>query len=282
MYRYIKCDHDRVLLQKDLDYIVNSINRFLLKLNVGKCKFVSYGRHVDTSFKYYINAEELENLDSIKDLGVTFDSRLRFDLHVTEKINKANSILGIIKRNFCNLSYEAFLCMYKSLVRSHLEYAETVWNPYRKELIEKIERVQMRATKLLPGLENLPYVERLKKLKLPTLKFRRIRGDIIELYKMINNKYDPRVCIKIKYAPFSSTRGNSKKIFQQHCKYDLRKHFFMNRVACLWNSLPEHVIMSSSINVFKSNLDHFWADQDVLYDMHADITGTGNRSLNKC
>ena len=154
-----------------------------------------------------------------------------------------------------------------------------MWNPYRKELIEKVERVQMRATKLLPGLQNLPYVERLKKLKLPTLKFRRIRGNIIKLYKMIKNQYDPSVCIKINYAPISSTRGNSKKIFQQHCKYDLRKHFFINRVACPWNSLPEHVIMSSNINIFKRNLDKFWADQYALYNMHADITGTGNRSF---
>ena len=102
LYRYIKCDHDRLLLQKDLDYIVNSINRFLLKLNVKKCKFVSYGRHDDNRFKYYINAEELEHRDSIKDLGVTFDSKLKFDLHILDKINKANSILGIIKRNFSN------------------------------------------------------------------------------------------------------------------------------------------------------------------------------------
>ena len=70
-----------------------------------------------------------------------------------KKINKANSILGIIKRNFTNLSHEAFLSIYKALVRSHLEYAVSIWNPYKKEFIEKLEKIQMRATKLLPDIK---------------------------------------------------------------------------------------------------------------------------------
>ena len=165
------------------------------------------------------------------------------------------------------------------MVWSHLEYAEAVWSPYRKELIDKLERVQIRATKLIPGIRNLTYTERLKRLKLPTLKYRRLRGDLIELYKIVNSKYDKSVALKINFAPYTSTRGNSAKIFLQHCKYDIRKNFFINRVACLWNCLPEHVIQSQNINVFKSRLDLFWADQAVYFDMHADVTGAGNRSF---
>ena len=165
------------------------------------------------------------------------------------------------------------------MVRSHLEYAEAVWSPYRKELIDKLERVQMRATKLIPGLRNLPYSERLKRLKLPTLKYRRLRGDLIELYKISNYKYDNSVAMKINFVSYTSTRGNSARIFLQHCKYDIRKNFFMNRAACLWNCLPEHVIESQSVNIFKSRLDLFWADQEVCFDMHSDITGAGNRSF---
>ena len=279
LYRLITTENDRLTLQKDLQAIVYWINKYMLKLNEAKCKVVSYGRHIDKSFSYSINGNDLENLDSYKDLGVIFDSKLKFGLHINEKVNKANAMLGIIKRNFTDLSKHAFLCLYKSMVRSHLEYAEPVWNPHYKEYIEKIERVQMRATKLLPGLKNKTYSARLKHLKLPTLKFRRIRGDLIELYKMINNIYDKDISLYINFAPCTRTRGSSKKIFAQHCKYDLRKHYYLNRVARLWNGLPESIVSAPTVNTFKNRLDLFWGNQHALYDWHSDITGTGNRSF---
>ena len=76
-------------------------------------------------------------------------------------------------------------------MRTHLDYASSVWAPYKKKYIDTIESVQKRATKQIPGFNNLSYPERLKKLKLPTIAYRRIRGDMIETYKIINEKYDP-------------------------------------------------------------------------------------------
>ena len=87
-------------------------------------------------------------------------------------------MLGIIKRNFKYMDNFTFLTLYKSLVRSHLEYTGSIWSPYKKGLIESIEKVQRRATKIMPYLKYLPYEDRLKALKLPTLIYRRFRGDI--------------------------------------------------------------------------------------------------------
>jgi len=78
---------------------------------------------------YDINHILLEEVKEIKDLGVCFDSLLVFDKHVCEKINKAYMMLGIIKRNFVYISRNCFVTLYKSLVRSHLEYANSVWYP---------------------------------------------------------------------------------------------------------------------------------------------------------
>lgn len=280
IYKYISCEQDKKELQHTINMIVTWIDKYLLKLNVDKCKHVSYVRGASVhASKYVINEDTLETLDSYKDLGVLFDSKLNFGLHIMDKVKKANSMLGIIKRNFSNMSYHSFLCLYKAMVRSHLEYAVPVWCPYKKEYIELVERVQMRATKILPNLKSLPYKDRLKYLNLPTLKYRRMRGDVIEMFKMVRGIYDRDVILNLNFAPYSNTRGNSFKLFQQHCKYDLRKHFFVNRVTCVWNGLPDFVINAPSINSFKNRLDHFWEDQELLHDWHADISGTGNRSF---
>ena len=90
----------------------------------------------------------------MKDLGVIFDTELNFVQHCKEKINTADSYLGIIKRNFIYLDEDAFVMLYKSLVRSHLEYANSVWNPHRLGLIKDLGKVQMRATKLVITIKN--------------------------------------------------------------------------------------------------------------------------------
>ena len=199
-----------------------------------------------------------------------------------EIVNKAYSRLGLIKRNFKHLSMEAFCLLYKAIVRSHLEYANSVWNPHNKEDIEILEKVQMRATKLVESIKCLSYEDRLRKLGLPTLKFRRIRGDLIEVFKIItqNSNSNCNLVFHNNLALHNNlqTRGNRYKLFQNQVVYDLRKYFFKNRIIALWNSLPDQVVSSVSLNMFKNRLDRFLHAQVVFYDWRADLTGIGNRS----
>ncbi len=282
IYKHIKSFEDHNILQDNITNVQLWMDKWLMELNVDKCKVVSFGRHINENWNYHLNNNgidiDLERLDKIKDLGVNFDSLLTFKDHIHEKINKANSMLGLIKRNFIYFTSDTFVLLYKSMVRSHLEYAHSIWNPYKKADIENLEKVQKRATKLVIKIKHLPYKERLRNLNLPTLKFRRIRGDMIEVYKMLSGKYDPNVKIQIPIVTQSITRGNTLKLSNVRSHYDLRKYNFSSRIVNIWNSLPTELVTVISINSFKNGLDKFWKGQDVVFDWEAELTGVGNRS----
>ena len=107
---------------------------------------------------------KLKKISSEKDLGVIFDSSLRFGEHINSKVNKANRNVGLIFRTFTFMDKEMFLNLFKSVVRPHLEYASTIWSPmYKKDKIQ-IENVQRRATRLVKSIQHLTYPERLKAL----------------------------------------------------------------------------------------------------------------------
>ena len=140
--------------------------------------------------RYTLADKELEHVFSEKDLGVTFDSELQFEEHITSKVNKANAIVGLIRRSFAFLDCHLFKKLYTTFVRPHLEYAQSVWAPHLQKYTDILEKVQIRATGMVDGLSSLEYPERLKKLELPTLVYRRARGDMIETYKHLHI-FDP-------------------------------------------------------------------------------------------
>ena len=140
---------------------------------------------------------QIEQVQEIKDIGVTVDSLLSFKQHIYRKIDTTNKIIGITRRSYKYLDTEMFIPLYKCLKRSHFDYAVTVWDPYILKLIDDIESVQRRATVLIPEIKKLSYPERLQKLGLPTLAYRRVRGKMIEVFKIISNIYDDKVTTNI-------------------------------------------------------------------------------------
>ena len=138
--------------------------------------------------------------------------------------------------------------------------------------VDLIERVQRRATKLVSGLVGLSYEERLKKLNLPTLSYRRLRGDLIETYKILNELYDPVVTRGIlTLSEESRTRGNSQKLFLNNSRLNLRKHTFSVRVVKIWNMLPQSILDSNSVHLFEARLDRFMKVQPIIYNYRSDI-----------
>ena len=130
----------------------------------------------------------LEDVDEEKDLGVLVDKELKFHQQTAAAVKKANMALGLIKKSFAFLDDRTLPLLFTSLARPHLEYGNVIWGPFYKLDAQKVERIQRRATKSVPGMSTLTYDERLRRLNLPSLQHRRRRGDMIMTYKIISGK----------------------------------------------------------------------------------------------
>ena len=240
------------------------------------------GKTIQQEYAYNLKidntAHVLGGIEEQKDIGVIIDSNLEFDKHINQKINKANSIMAVIRRSFTTLNQHNFVPLYKALVRSHLDYAISIWSPYKQKYKDAIENVQRRATKQLPGMKNISYEERLQRLKLPTLAYRRTRGDMIEVYKLLHGKYDSDVSNIVKLHKDSDTkertRGHSLKLFIEHACTNVRKESSSLRVTRLWNDLPEVVVTAPSVNSFKNRLDRHWSTEEFIYNYKAALPGS--------
>lgn len=189
------------------------------------------------------------------------DPKLQFSQHIQAQVAKANRILGLIRRTFTYIDCPMMKLLFASLVRPHLEYLVSVWNPlWIKDQIA-IESVLRRATRVIPGMEELTYEERLKKINLPSMHYRRLRGDMIEVWKYLHNKYKVDYSSLFKLDEDSKVRGHSLKLKKPSAQKCVRVNFFSVRVVNNWNSLPEHVVTATNINSFKNKLDEFWTNK---------------------
>ena len=223
----------------------------------------------------------MDTVHEERDLGVMVDQDLNFESHLATKVKKANQVIGIIRRSFLHLDEDMFLQLYKSLVRPHLEYANQVWAPRHVKHIVMLENVQRRATKLVPGLAELEYEERLKRLELPTLAYRRLRGDLIEVYKIMSGKYDSDACEGlIDRRVGERSTGHPHKIFKERPIKDIRKYGFPHRVVDIWNRRRMGgVVKAETVKDFEWRLDTILADQDLVYDFKADVKFTHLRNV---
>ena len=154
--------------------------------------------------------------------------------------SKGNQILGLIRRNITYKGKKLIIPLYKAIVRPHLEYC-----------------IQRRATKMIPELRDLSYEERLKECGLTTLETRRLRGDQIEVFKILNGyeNIDRNMFFSLKKD--SRTRGHEVKLVKDQCRLDIRKHSFSQRTINEWNKLSTDCVTASSVNMFKNKVDTY-------------------------
>ena len=266
-YKNIKSEKDVNQLQKAINEMFEWTEKWLLRFNKDKCKILHLGTK-NPKNDYFIGSEgqqiPLEKTELEKDLGVYVDENLNFKEHIKTTVKKSNYACYKILKNFTYREDKILVPLFKALVRPILEYGNVVWNNCIKKYMTKIENVQRKYTKHIKGLQNVPYEERLKIIKLPSIEYRQLRGDMIQVYKIAHNFYDPESTRSIfKFASNSRLRGHVFKINKQFTKTSKYKRFFSNRVVTKWNSLPHEVVNAKNLNEFKNKFDNL--NKDIIY-----------------
>ena len=263
----VKKEEDREKFQQGLDNLDKWAEEWQMAYNIGKCHILHLGKN-NPNYLYTLGGQELEVTKCEKDLGVMISDDLKPSLQCAKAATKANQVLGQLARSVTYRDARTFMRLYTVYVRCHLEYAVAAWAPWTKADMEVLERVQRRAVAMVSNLKQKDYVSRLKELntehgqKITTLEERRMRGDLIQMYRIVTgkDKVDPSTWFTMSAVreDVVNTRGATGYLNVAHppvCRTELRRHQFSYRVVEPWNKLPDSVKMAESVNGFKTALD---------------------------
>ena len=240
LYRQIKNIRDCDILQDDLNEFSAWSKIWLINFNALKCIVLRIREAI--RYIYTLDGVNLESVDSQKDLGVTISKTLKPATHIDIITKKAYQKIGMIKRCFTNFTEKKVTTLYQSIIRPALEYASPVWNPWYKQDIDKLEKVQRKCLQLCS-----------KEIELDSLDKRRKFTDCVETYKFVHNQYKTPASMYFK-QPARELRGHSQKLMKQYSRTDIRKNFFSNRVVDTWNSLQDTTIKDQSMASMKQKL----------------------------
>ena len=254
IYRPVMSEHEISLLQEDLVALGQWCTANSMFINETKCNAVHYLRRLPQHYHYFVVGKLISSVEYVCDLGICFDSSLKFNKHVSDITHKANYQLLRLRRTFSKFNLHSLISLYVSTVRPVLEYCSSVWYPLNKRDRERVERVQCRATKLIPYLSHLPYHQRMQRLQLPSLQFRRDRAVVINTFRIVRNIDNITPTHFFTFTEYSSTRQHQHKIYPPCSQKRLGQNSLSSRVWKTWNSLPSEIVASTTVQSFKSSL----------------------------
>ena len=253
LFKKIESFNDCLLLQEDLTAASNWAKLWQLKLNPDKTHLLTIGI-TRINFSYSLDGSAVAKVDTICDIGINVQSNLKYTNHCNKVIRNAHYSIRNIFNTFKYHSADFYVKLYVTYVRPILEGACQVWAPSIKDNIDNIEKVQRFFTRRLPGMKDIPYLQRLTKLNLEPLERRRMKHDLVFFYKMINGKTVVNLDNSFRFIP--SYRGHNKTLFLHYSRTDKRKYFYINRIVSLWNSLPYDCVNANAISSFKKKLEY--------------------------
>ncbi|GAB0203623.1 hypothetical protein GRJ2_002827900 [Grus japonensis] len=200
----------------------------------------------NSKHNYRLGREQIESSSEEKDLGVLIDEKLNMSRQCVLAVQKANRVLGCIKRSVTSRSREVILPLYSTLMRPHLEYCIQLWGPQYRRDMELLERVQRRATKMLRHAETVGVVQPGEE-KAPERPY-----SSLPVPKAACQKAGEHLFTR---AGSDRTRSNGFKLKEGRFRLDIRKKFFTVRVVRHWNRLPREAVDAPSLEVLKARLD---------------------------
>ena len=205
------------------------------------------------------------------DLGILINGKLSWNKHVSDVVSKANKIMWLVKRTIgFNAPQHVKLQLYTTLVRSKLDYCTQVWGGLNKANTLRIERTQRSATRYILNFPDLNYKERLCKLNLLPLTYRRDVSDILFFHRCF---YEHNINVN-NFVSFTSnnlrdTRSSDDrtKLCSQYSRTQCAKLSYFKRIGSMWNLIPTELRSVIDLNIFKRGLlSHFYNLLETAYD----------------
>ena len=255
----VTSEEDRIALQKALDDLFEWGEKWGMSYNIQKCKILHCGRN-NPKHIYRMNEQNIMSVTEEKDIGVCITENLKPSTQCIQAANRARAVLAQISKCFHYRDRHVFIRLYKQYVRPHLEFSSSVWSPWYITDINKIEEVQMKAVKMVSGLNSNNYEGRLKELGLWSLEKRRKMMDLVQCYKIVHGIGD--ISCGLKHIQENAVQGRAYtrnfadpiNLQKPRCNLEIRKNFFSSRIPDWWNELPSEIKHSHNTKMFKKRL----------------------------
>ena len=258
LYSSVNTTDDGKRFQEDLTELTKWAEKWQMTFHPAKCYILRVTRKkIPIITNYEMLGQQLETVHQYPYLGVELSEDLGCEPHINKVISKANRTLGFLRRNIYKCPQDIKSQAYISLVRPHLEYASSVWDPYRKCHINALEMVQRKAARFAtsnytrkPGTVTTILLN----LGWQTLENRRKMARLTLFYKSINGEAAVNIPPYLTKPTTRTRQYHSQRFSRLRTSTDTYKYSFIPRTISDWNNLPPEIILSPSVDSFREGL----------------------------
>ena len=251
-------------LQRDLDRIYRRGVDCSLRLNPDKCVVMRFGRgSAAATPQYTLDGQNIEVVHQYKDLGVWVDNKLKFHHHVRVTAGKAGALVSELLRSTVCRDSEFMVTLFVSHIRPIMDYCSVLWNSDYLGNTRLLESIQRRWTREIAAVQHLSYEERIRTVRLYSVRGRMLRMEIVKIWKCFHAETELGLVNILERAQYTGTRGHQFKLAVpvSHTEVGRRRFGAKSETVGIWNSLPGAVAECTSVEAFKRKLDEHLGDK---------------------